>query len=371
MSRILILHASVGTGHKTSARALARAFETRGAAQVWCEDALDYGPSIFRQFYVNSYIELSEKAPVLWSYFYERSDRDDTKLTKDLRTLMDRFGVAELDELVERCQPDAIVCTHFLPINMLGREKRKGRLPQPLYCIVTDYNGHVFWVNSYADRYFVATPKAASMLAQRGVHPSIISVTGIPIDPAIAEPKDRDATQRKHQLQRSPVVTLMGGGIDVDTMRQMTVGLIEEMGVGSLIVVAGRNKELETALQDLHGTTTVDLRILGFVDYLDDLVAASDLVVTKAGGLIVSEVMARHTPMVVVEPIPGQEEWNADHIVCAGAGLQVRLPEMVPLLVRNLLADPARLQALREGAEREGKPRAALTVAEKILQERL
>ncbi|MEM8535294.1 MAG: galactosyldiacylglycerol synthase, partial [Chloroflexota bacterium] len=86
MSRILILHASVGTGHKTAARALARAFELRGAAQVWCEDALDYGPSIFRQFYVNSYIELSEKAPVLWSYFYERSDRDDTKLTKDLRT---------------------------------------------------------------------------------------------------------------------------------------------------------------------------------------------------------------------------------------------------------------------------------------------
>jgi processive 1,2-diacylglycerol beta-glucosyltransferase len=107
---------------------------------------------------------------------------------------------------------------------------------------------------------------------------------------------------------------------------------------------------------------------LGFVNYLDDLVAASYLVITKAGGLIVSEVMARQTPMVVIDPIPGQEEWNADYVVSVGAGVQIRLSEMVPVAVQHLLDAPDRLEALRARAGEAGRPQAAMAVAEAILK---
>jgi processive 1,2-diacylglycerol beta-glucosyltransferase len=106
---------------------------------------------------------------------------------------------------------------------------------------------------------------------------------------------------------------------------------------------------------------------LGFVDYLDDLVAASDLVITKAGGLMVSEIMARQTPMLLIDPIPGQEEWNADYVVSVGAGVQLRLLDMVPVAVDHLLHCPSRLAELRAGAARAGQPRAALKVAEAVL----
>ena len=106
---------------------------------------------------------------------------------------------------------------------------------------------------------------------------------------------------------------------------------------------------------------------MGFVDYLDDLVAASDLVITKAGGLIVSEIMARQTPMLLIDPIPGQEEWNADYVVSVGAGIQLRLLDMVPVAVDQLLQCPARLTELRAGAARAGQPHAALQVADAVL----
>jgi processive 1,2-diacylglycerol beta-glucosyltransferase len=228
---------------------------------------------------------------------------------------VDRLGVTELQAMVEHYKPDAIICTHFLPLNLLAREKRKGRLEALLYCVVTDYTGHVFWVDPIVDGYFVATPETGEMLIRRGIPPESITVTGIPVDPAIAQPKDPAELRQTYDLNREPVITLMGGGLNIDRVEQMVAGLLERNLGGTLVVAAGRNGKLQEAMKHLPSSVTLELRTLGFINYLDDLVAASDLVITKAGGLIVSEVMARQTPMVVIDPIPGQEEWNADYVV--------------------------------------------------------
>jgi processive 1,2-diacylglycerol beta-glucosyltransferase len=204
MRRILILHAAVGTGHTTPARALAKAFQMRQVEQVWCEDALAYGSKVFREIYAGSYLELSEKMPTLWAYCYERTDQNETELSKDLRTLIDRIGVTELAALVRQRRPDAVICTHFLPLNLLAWAKRKQRLTVPLYCVVTDYTGHIFWVEPDVEGYFVATPETGQLLARRGVDAARIRVTGIPVDPAIATPRtpcrcDRCTTWTGHQ----------------------------------------------------------------------------------------------------------------------------------------------------------------------------
>jgi processive 1,2-diacylglycerol beta-glucosyltransferase len=368
MARILILHASVGAGHKTAARALEKAFRLRRVEHVWTKDSLEYGLKLFQELYTGSYLELSEKAPALWAYFYERSDKNETELTKALRTLVDRLGVTELKEMVQHYRPDAIICTHFLPLNLLAREKRKGRLEAMLYCVVTDYTGHVYWVDPIVDGYFVATPETGEMLIRRGVPQESVTVTGIPVDPAIAQPKDPAQLRETYQLTKTPVMTLMGGGLNIDRVEQIVSGLLERSLGGTLLVVAGRNEKLQKAMEKLPLSVSLELRALGFINHLDDLVAASDLVITKAGGLIVSEVMARQTPMVVIDPIPGQEEWNADYVVSVGAGVQIRLPEMVPLAVHYLLTSPERLEALRLGASRAGRPQAAMAVADAILK---
>jgi processive 1,2-diacylglycerol beta-glucosyltransferase len=370
-TRILILYASVGTGHKAAAQALAKAFALRGADHVRCEDALDYASAVFRQIYAGSYLELSEKMPAVWRYLYERTDKDEPELSRHLRTLIDRIGVTELTGIVRQYRPQAVICTHFLPLSLLAREKRTGRSSTPLYCVVTDYIGHVFWIEPQVDRYFVATAETGQMLIQRGAVAERIQVTGIPVDPAIAHPKDPATMRQIHRLETPPVVMLMGGGLPVEQAERIVHGLARRGFRGTLVVAAGRNSHLEARLRQGEITTpTFSLRGFGFVEHLDDLVAASDLVITKAGGLIVSEVMARGTPMILVNCIPGQEEWNADYAVSVGAGIQLRHLDMLPLAVETLLASSDRLAAQRAAAALASRPEAALRVADAVLESR-
>jgi processive 1,2-diacylglycerol beta-glucosyltransferase len=143
--------------------------------------------------------------------------------------------------------------------------------------------------------------------------------------------------------------------------------LLKSLIPATLVVVAGRNQTLIDEIADLTDGTEMKLIKLEQIDYVDDLVAASDMVITKAGGLIVSEVLARGTPLVIFEPLPGQEEWNADVVSGYGAGIQLRMPEMAALSALQLLVQPERLQAMRERASEIGRPRAALDIAERIL----
>src|SRR5215510_15846464 len=193
MPRLLILHASVGTGHQRAAEALAEAFMRKQAGEVYVADALDYGSELFRRAYSRSYIDMSEGSPLLWRLFYETTDTSEPEwidVTNRLRSLVERLGITRLDRLIRKFAPEAIICTHFLPVELLLRLKRQGRLPQPLYCIVTDFFAHAFWVIPGIDGYFVGSEMTRDLLAARGVTPSIIHVSGIPIDPAITDSKE-------------------------------------------------------------------------------------------------------------------------------------------------------------------------------------
>ena len=373
MPRILILHASVGSGHQRAAAALAAAFARKPGCEVRVEDTLDYGSRVFRRAYTQSYRDLSEHAPALWRLFYEGTNMHDpewVEIANRLRSLVERPGGTHLTRLITRFAPDAIVCTHFLPVELLLRLKRQGRLVQPIYCVVTDVVAHCFWAAPAIDGYFVASELTCEQLTALGVAPPIIHVSGIPVDPAIAESKPIEETRARHGFPiDQPLISLFGGGLDVERVRLMVIGLLARDLPGTLAVVAGRNAALEAALADLSDGPRMRLRTLGFISYVDDLVAASDLVITKAGGLIVSEVLARGTPLLLIDPIPGQEEWNADYVVSAGAGMQLRMVELIPQAVEWLLASPERLLLLRRCAQAIGRPRAAVEIAETILRD--
>ncbi len=366
MAKILILHATVGTGHKTAAAALEMAFKQLGDHTVWVQDTLDYGSGLFRKLYANLYIELSERTPELWGFAYRESNREQSRWERELRQLYSRIGVYKFDDL-NRLGADAILCTHFLPIDAVQYSLREQMLATPTYCVVTDFVGHPFWAHPDIQGTFVGNDMTRDMLVSHSVPADKIFVTGIPVDLAIAQRKDPAAIRSKRDLGDGALITLIGSAIEDDKVLRMVQGLLERAIAGVLYVVAGRNQTLQESLQGVQGSQQLRLEVLGFVDYLDDLIAASDLVISKSGGLITSEVMARGTPMLVVEPIRGQEEFNADFVVTAGTGVQARLTDSVPYMVESLMQDPTRLAMMRANAQRQGRPLAAVAIAEHVL----
>lgn len=373
MSRILILYASLGGGHLSAARALGAAFESYPSNTVQIEDALAYVNPLLKRGLTETYRQLSENAPNLYRLYYENTAADTPErraFENRLLGLLERPFLSDLETLIGEVQPDAVITVQQIPGRLIEQlETRTGHLV-PHYVVITDIDPHTTWLAASADGFFVASDLTATLMQQRGVAPDLIHVTGIPIRLEISQPKPRAAMRERHALPADqPVLTLMGGGILPERVHSIVEHLLTIQASGALVVVAGRNDELRAALADLDSTATVELRTLGHIDYLDDLVAASDLVVGKAGGLTVSEVLGRGVPMVIVDPLPGQEEWNADAVVASGGGIQMRLPEMVPMAVARLLANPERLAAMRAWAEHAARPRAALTVARTVLDD--
>lgn len=371
MPHILVLHASLGTGHTSAANALGDAYRRFPDVQVSVIDILDYTNDLTRAALQTFYLQVSEKAPLLYKVLYEGTESDKPDETFGSEKLLSIFGppfFGDLQKLIQETTPDIIVSTHALAVQVVHKLVERDEYAGLHYVVITDFVAHRTWMATGVDDYFVPSDLTREILSARGVPREKMIVTGIPVRLEIAEPKAPQAMRDKHSLPVDrPIISLFGGGIPAERVRRMVTRLLESAQPFELIVVAGRNQELEDALADLASGVNVHLQKLGKIDYVDDLIAASDIVITKAGGLIVSEVLARSTPMLIIDPIPGQEEWNADFVAGAGAAIQLRMPEMVPPAVEFLLKQPERISEMGVQARLVGHPHAALDIVEHTL----
>lgn len=369
MKRILVLHVSVGTGHTSAARALGAALAQYEGIEVHVEDVFDHVNDLARRSISEGYNEVSTRLQPLYTMLHSGINIDDTDSALNANRIMTTLGrpfLMRFESHVAKLAPDAIVSTMQIPFHTLRSYAKRENVRE--YAVITDFSVQSTWLRNDVAGYFVASELTRDILLLRGVSPEHVHVTGIPVKLEIAEPKATAEMRRRHGLPLDqPLISIFGGGLAIDRVRFMVEELIACRIEGTVAVVAGRNRDLVEALDGLSDGPHMKLRVLGYIDYVDDLVAASDLVVSKPGGLITSEVLARATPMIVVEPIPGQEEWNADVVAGIGAGVQLRVTELVPRAVAVLLRNPQRLAAMREAAGKVGRPRAAFDIAEQLL----
>jgi processive 1,2-diacylglycerol beta-glucosyltransferase len=371
MTRVLILYASLGSGHVSAAKALREAFMRFPNVDVQIEDALEHSNPILRETITTVYEQLSERVPQLYRAIYEGSDVEDLEDSMSdnlLYAKIERPFLRDLERFVKETHFDVIVCVQQIPSRLLQLLDLEGEFTQPHYVVVTDVMAHSTWLNPGVEGYFLPSQMTAEVLIQRGIDPSFVHVTGIPVKLEVCEPKSSQQMRQRHNLpQDLPIVTLFGGGLQTKRVRPIVRNLLESSTKALLVVVAGRNDTLLDGLKDCQDGASMKLRKLDSIDYVDDLIVASDLVITKAGGLITSEILARGTPAIVIDPFPGQEEWNADVMATMGAGIQLRLPRMVAPAVTHLLENPDRLAFMRQQSQKCGKPDAALQIAEIIL----
>jgi len=370
--RIAILHATAGSGHKAAAQAIAAATATLSPhATVREVDTLVFASRFYRTTYAASYNAMAARAPALWGALYHSwALAPVNRGTAPARLAMDRLNLRRLVRVVERERPDAVVCTHFLPVEALSPRRERGRLRVPLYCVITDFAAHPFWAFPYVDRYFVASDKVAEDLHALGVQRERIEVTGIPVDPRFARMHGREAARARLGIDpRPPMVLVMGGGSGVGPLAQLAERLAELPLEPEVMVVCGTNARCREQVDALAAARAGRVRALGFTHEADLLLEACDVVVSKAGGLTCSEALIKRAPLVIFRPTPGQEVANATYLEAAGAAVHADTIDEVELTVARWLTDPAERERVREAAGRIARPQAAETIARRVIEE--
>lgn len=287
---------------------------------------------------------------------------------------MDRLNSQPMIRMLKQLQPDLCVATHFLPGEILAWLIAKKKLRARNAVVVTDYDVHAMWLCRTVDRYYVALEEAAEYMAAVGVPREKVRVMGIPVDPVFARPVERAAARKRLHLDaNAPIVLVSAGGEGVGPIEQLVRDLLMMKRPWQVVAIAGRSEKMRRHLEELSRTAgslpggAPRLCAVGFTTEMDQYMAAADLLAGKAGGLTTSEALARALPMVLIEPIPGQEERNADHLLEAGAAIRCNNLPVAAWKVGTLLDDSARLRSMQEAARRMARPNAAANIAEDAL----
>ncbi|MGB4812845.1 MAG: glycosyltransferase [Methylophilaceae bacterium] len=369
---ILVLSVSAGAGHVRAAQALvATAERDYPQAKITHLDVMDFVPSSFRKVYADSYIKLVDKAPLLWAYLYQNSDtQSSTSLVTKIRRNIERLNTHELKKEIHKIAPDAIICTHFLPAELASRRIEKGESMPPIWVQVTDFDVHGLWVHPHMQGYFVASDEVAARLQARGIAPEHIKVTGIPIMPQFSAPLNKLHCASEIGLDSNKItLIMMSGGLGVGNINTMAKALLQLPNDFQIIALAGKNQTMLAELQALGKHYPARLFAMGFTKTIERLMTVADIAITKPGGLTSSECLAMNLPMIVVSPIPGQEERNADYLLESGAALKaVDIPALC-YKVQKLTQNLAQINIMRERMVKVAKPNAANAVLAQVFAE--
>jgi processive 1,2-diacylglycerol beta-glucosyltransferase len=371
--RVLLLSATSGAGHVRAAQALEKAFSGRGDCIVEHIDALQHVSKLFQRVYDKTYISMVRRAPELMRVLYERTDQPWHHPRR--RLALDRLNTGPMIRLLKRVQPDLCVATHFLPAEIIAWLIAKRKLRARNAIVVTDYDVHAMWLCRTVDRYYVAIDEAAEYLARIGVPRESLRITGIPVDPLFAKPLGRsEACKHLGLAAEATVILVAAGGYGIGPVEQLVKDLLALQRPWQVVAIAGKSETIRKRLEEVTRTAgklpdgSPKLCAVGFTTEMDQYMAAADLLVGKAGGLTTSEALARALPMALIEPIPGQEERNADHLLEAGAAIRCNNLPAAAWKIAKLLDDPARLTRMRDAARRLGRPGAAAAIAEDAIR---
>lgn len=267
---------------------------------------------------------------------------------------------------VREFAPDAVLCTHFLPVELLGRLRKKwAGLPPLTVSIVTDFEAHALWMDADVDLYCVAAEETKARLVARGVAPAQVLATGIPISAKFSGRVNAAALRKNLGLRDDlPVLLVLGGGFGMGPVAQILAALDEIERPFQILVVAGRNERLRRNLASAdHRHPT---RVFGFVTNMHELMAVSDLLITKPGGLTSSEALAMGKPLFILHPIPGQEAANSDFLLEHGAAAKANRVEDLPFRVDQLLGSK-KLADMARAAAALGRPAAAANICRAVM----
>jgi len=363
VKKVMILYASYGDGHYQAAKALRDEFLDRGIDDIVMIDLFkEASPTvnaIARYFYIKSYNVMP--AVYGWLYYGTKHIRWDSFFAKWIQS----YGIQKFMGILKEHRPDVVI--HTFPMSVMPEISKKTGYYIPSVTVVTDFDLHRRWLHPAIDRFYVATDDLKAKIERAGIPEARIIVSGIPVKPAFEQPLDEKFIREKYGLpDQGHKVLIMAGSYGVmQGLGDMCERLSQHRQV-QMIVVCGKNKVLQSEMENRFAALS-NVKIMGFAEHIHELMHISSCIVTKPGGITLSEAIMKQLPILIYRPVPGQERDNALYLSGKGAARIAYDPQQLESEILDLLREDGRLQDMRTALAALRRPHAAKMIVSDIL----
>ena len=349
--KVLVFSATFGNGHLRAAEAVIEGIRMKEpSAKIIHLDFGDFLNKRFNAIIKNIYSEMINHIPKLWGKLYYKTARVQPQSRS--QRFLNQLGRSDFLNYIQVFEPDFIVCTYPTVSSTLAQLRFEQILHVPVITVITDYTVHSHWIHPGVDRYIVACSEVKESLEFWGIKAHCIHVTGIPVSPKFEEDADRGHIISKLGLNPDlPTFLLMGGAYGLlKSAKRICEKLADSLVPVQAIIVCGKNDKLYDSLEAVITQARNPVVRLGYVHNVEELMTVSDLIITKAGGLTVSEALTKHLPLVIFKPIPGQEEENALFLQRIGAGRVAGSEAELERFLNRFLSHPEDIESMRKKA---------------------
>jgi len=369
--KILLLSAGTGSGHIRAAQAIEEVcLKDKRISEVLHIDSLDYTNKMFQSIYSKGYLDAIKTAPDLWAYAFEATDKP--WQNHFMVSAMNRINSQPLINKIREYKPDICICTHGMPAAIISRLIMQDRLHTNLGIVVTDYYVHALWLTDIFTRYFVPKEESRTHLSLLGLPSDRIVVSGIPVMKAFAAKASKQTLRQKYGISATlPLVVLSAGTFGVMSAADI-IKILEQIKTRcQIVVICGKNeklkRELELFIKNQQEIAANKYSIIGFTDAMHEYLKMAEVFIGKPGGLSTSECLVSGVPMIIWDPIPGQEVYNTYHVLEHGAGVMPNNALTIGFKVDEILSNPERQKKMSEQALALSFPNAAETIVEAML----
>lgn len=366
--KVIFLYASKYSGHQHAALAIKQALleQEPSIESIDIEILSFFSPPLGRLIH-KAYLQMIKKTSRIYDLLWD--NQKFYKGTNGFKKIVNQLAQKKFRRVFKQFNPQVAVCTQALPCGIISRLKEKSNLPIKLIAVITDYDIHSYWIYKNVDFYMVATEGIKKKLQKKGISSEKIRITGIPVYPVFSKDKNRVELRKKLGIDNSyPVILIMGGSYGLGPI----LGIIRKLNVikenFQFIVVAGRNQRLKRRLQSLAKSIKNPLKIYGYVNNIDELMSISDLLITKPGGITITEALIKKIPLIIYNAVKGQESRNYQFLINKQMAVQSKNLKILREQVSDILGNSNKRKELIRNIESFIKPDAADEIANTILK---
>lgn len=355
--KILIFYASYGGGHLNAAKSIKECIDNNYKnCETKLIDCMKYVNKPIEAITTTAYKEMAKKMPWAWGKIYDDSQSGPLA---HISSRSNQIFAIKLLKLLRGEKPDLIISTHPFGSQMCGYLKRKGKISAKIATIMTDFAPHDQWLveNENTNYFFVAHDKMKDYLISKGIPESKVFATGIPISSRFLKDYDRTKILKQLGLKDGKKNILLFGGGEFGLGRETTIevfsNLVKEFNDIQIIAISGKNKKMKENFENIvaGNNKQKNVKILSFTNKVPEIMSVCDLVVSKPGGLTTSESLASNLPMIIINPIPGQEEENAEFLESKGVGIWIRKDSISLDILKSVIDNPEKLHEMKENTK--------------------